>query len=135
MKDYEPMNKSLSSSFFLFLISDKGSKLSNFSVDFFVEVEPVFFTASDLKKVVVKGFFGDSDFIGGLLKGPLDVIAILIMKAGVEFSPEGYFFDNFTNFFLFLFVVFIIFSLVVLDFLFLKKGLNYQFLFVSDLDI
>ena len=111
---------SFPSSLFFLLISYKCSKLSNFRVDLFIEVESIFFPASDLKKIVIKSFFSDSNFRRSLLKGSLDVVAILIMESGIKLSPESYFLNDLSDFFLFLFVVLIIFDFIVLNLLFLK---------------
>ncbi len=56
--------KSLSASFFFLFITDECSQLANFAIDFFVEVESIFFSISNLQQVIIKGFFSYSNLIG-----------------------------------------------------------------------
>lgn len=44
---------SLASSLLFLLISNEGSELADFTVDFFVEVKAVFFAVSDLEQIVI----------------------------------------------------------------------------------
>jgi hypothetical protein len=115
--------KSLASSLLFLLVSNKCSKLADFAVDFFVEVKPVLFPVSYLKQVVVQGFLGDSDLIGGSLERPLNIGAVFVIEASVELPPEGNLFYNFPDFFFLLLVVLILFSVLILDPLLLNQGL------------
>ena len=73
--------------FFLLLIPYKSSKLTYFGIGFVIEIEAVFLSISNLKKVVVESLLCNAHFLSGSFQGFLDVVSELVIKASVELPP------------------------------------------------
>ena len=118
--------------FFLLLIPYKSSELPYFRVGFVIEIEAVFFSVSNLKKVVVEGLLCDADFLSGCLQRFLDVVSELVVEASVELPPECHLFNNLSDLLLLVLVVCVLF--LVLAPLFFHQRFHNQFAFSSDFD-
>jgi hypothetical protein len=98
----------LFSDLFLFFLSYKASKLSNFSMFIFVKIVSVSFTISNLKEIIIECLFDDSYLSCSFVELIMDNFTGLAGKSSVEFTPEGNFLYDLSNRFLFLFAAFFV---------------------------